>query len=37
VATRVSATVGRRVAVVVVTLGALTLLGRGIGGLAGVL
>ena len=32
-ATRVSATVGRRVAVVVVTLGALTLLGRGIGGL----
>lgn len=37
VAKRVSATVGRRVAVVVVTLGALTLLGRGIGGLAGVL
>ncbi|MGF0224921.1 TSUP family transporter [Dietzia natronolimnaea] len=37
VATRVSATVGRRVAVVVVTLGALTLLGRGIGGLAGAL
>lgn len=37
VATRVSATVGRRVAVVVVTLGALTLLGRGIAGLAGAL
>ena len=36
VATRVSATVGRRVAVVV-TLGALTLLGRGIAGLAGAL
>lgn len=36
VARRVSAEVGRRVAVVVVAAGALTLLGRGIGGVAGV-
>lgn len=36
VARRVSSEVGRRVAVVVVTLGAVTLLGRGIGGPAGV-
>lgn len=35
VARRVPATVGRKVAVVVVTAGALSLLGRGVGGLAG--
>lgn len=37
IARRVTAVVGRRVAVVVVTIGALTLLGRGIGGVAGII